>query len=51
MHQWLSNDLSSVNYSPFLVLDLGLNVVYRVRRLDFERDGLSGKGLHKDLHL
>ena len=39
-----------VRGDSFLVLDLGLHVVNRVRGLDFERDGLSSKGLHEDLH-
>ena len=33
-----------------LVLDLGLDVVDRVRGLHIERDGLSGQRLDKDLH-
>ena len=33
-----------------LVLDLGLDVVDRVRGLDVEGDGLAGKGLDEDLH-
>jgi len=33
-----------------LVLDLGLDVVYRVRRLNLEGDGLSGERLDEDLH-
>ena len=33
-----------------LVLDLGLDVVDRVRGLDIERDGLAGQRLDKDLH-
>ena len=32
-----------------LVLDLSLDVVDRVRRLDIEGDGLSGQGLYEDL--
>lgn len=39
----------SVNL-PFLVLDLSLHVVDRVRGLDLERNGLASKGLHEDLH-
>ena len=34
---------------PPLVLDLGLDALDAVRWLDLERDGLAGKGLHKDL--
>lgn len=37
-------------HSPLLVLDLGLNVVDRVRGLDLEGDGLSSESLHEDLH-
>jgi len=33
-----------------LVLDLGLDVVDRVRGLDVEGDGLAGEGLDEDLH-
>ena len=36
--------------NSLLVLDLGLDVLDRVRRLDFESDGLAGKCLHEDLH-
>jgi hypothetical protein len=39
-----------VRRDPFLVLDLGLDVVDRVRGLDFEGDRLSGQGLDEDLH-
>merc|ERR1712045_323927 len=33
-----------------LVLDLGLDVLDRVRGLDLKGDGLSGEGLDEDLH-
>ena len=33
-----------------LVLDLGLDVLNGVRRLNIEGDGLAGKGLDEDLH-
>ena len=33
-----------------LVLDLRLDVVDRVRRLDLKRDCLAGQRLHEDLH-
>jgi len=33
-----------------LILDLGLNVIDRVRRLDFESDRLASKSLDEDLH-
>ena len=48
--------LSSENESllvwgdAFLVLNLGLDVVDSVAWFDLERDGLSGKCLHEDLH-
>merc|ERR1719488_451373 len=39
-----------VGGDALLVLDLGLDVVDRVRRLHLERDGLAGQRLHEDLH-
>merc|ERR1712223_2005600 len=33
-----------------LVLDFGLDILNRVRRLHLQRDGLASQGLHKDLH-
>jgi hypothetical protein len=36
--------------NALLVLDLGLNVVDGVGRLDVEGDGLSGKCFHEDLN-
>jgi hypothetical protein len=36
-----------VGWNPFLVLDLLLDVVDRVRGLNIKRDGLAGEGLHK----
>jgi len=36
--------------NALLVLDLGLDVVNGVRRLDIEGDGLAGQGLDEDLH-
>ena len=35
---------------PFLVLDLGFDVIDSVGRLHLEGDSLSGEGLDKDLH-
>ena len=35
--------------NSFLVLDLGLDVVDGVARLDIKGDGLTSKGLYKDL--
>ena len=39
-----------VRRDALLVLDLRLDVVDRVRRLDLERDGLARQGLDEDLH-
>ena len=39
-----------IGWDSFLVLDLGLDVLDGVRWFDFEGDGLSGEGLHEDLH-
>jgi hypothetical protein len=36
--------------NSLLVLDLGFNVLYGVRWLNFEGDGLAGERLHEDLH-
>ena len=38
-----------IRRDSFLVLDLGLNVVNGIRRLDIKSDGLSSQGLDKDL--
>ena len=39
-----------IRRNGFLVLDLALQVLDRVRRLHVERDVLSGQGSHEDLH-
>ena len=39
-----------IGRNALLVLDLGLDIVDRVRWLDVERNSLSRQGLHKDLH-
>ena len=39
-----------IRWDSFLILDLGLYVVDGIRRLYIKSDGLSGKGLYKDLH-
>jgi len=39
-----------VRRDAFLVLDLRFDIVDRVRRLDLQGDGLSGKGFDEDLH-
>merc|ERR1711998_641727 len=39
-----------IRRNAFLVLNLRLHVVDRVRRLDVERDGLASKRLHENLH-
>ncbi|KAL2281789.1 hypothetical protein FJTKL_11263 [Diaporthe vaccinii] len=44
------NETLLVWWDSLLVLNLGLDVVNRVRRLDLERDSLPRQGLHKDLH-
>merc|ERR1712025_1026499 len=36
--------------NAFLVLDLGLNVLNGVRRLNLKGDGLASQGLDEDLH-
>jgi len=36
--------------NTLLVLNLALDIVNRVGRLDFEGDGLSSQGLDEDLH-
>ena len=35
---------------PFLVLDLGFDVIDGVGGFDLQGDGLSGEGLDEDLH-
>ena len=35
---------------PFLVLDLGLDIIDRIRGLNLEGDGFTSKGLNEDLH-
>merc|ERR1711991_1217744 len=44
------NQTLLVRGNSFLVLDLGLDVLDGVRRLDLEGDRLTGEGLDKDLH-
>jgi len=39
-----------VRRDAFLVLDLGLDVLNRVRSLNVESDSLASEGLHKDQH-
>jgi len=36
--------------NPFLVLNLGFNILYGVWGLNFKGDGLPSESLHKDLH-
>ena len=36
--------------NAFFILDLGLDIFDRVRRLNIEGDGLASKSLDKDLH-
>lgn len=47
----LSFFLSLPRLRTFLVLDLSLDVLNGVGRLNLKGDGLSGKGLHENLHL
>ena len=39
-----------IGRNALLVLDLGLDILDRVRGLNVERDGLAGQGLDEDLH-
>ena len=39
-----------VRRNALLVLDLGLDIFNRVRRLDLERNRLASEGLHENLH-
>jgi hypothetical protein len=36
--------------SPFLVLDLGFDIVDSIRGFDLKGDGLASKGLNENLH-
>merc|ERR1719428_166892 len=36
--------------NAFFVLDLGLDIIDRVRSFDIQGDGLTSQSLHKDLH-
>jgi hypothetical protein len=40
-----------VGRDALLILDLGLNIVDGIARLDLEGDGLAGEGLDEDLHV
>ena len=44
------NQTLLIRGNPFLVLDLGLDVVDGVRGLHFQSDGLARQSFHKDLH-
>jgi len=39
-----------IRRDSLLVLNLGLHIIDRVRRLDLQRDRLAGQSLHEDLH-
>jgi len=39
-----------IRWDPFLVLDLGLDILDGVGGLNLKGDGLAGEGLHEDLH-
>jgi hypothetical protein len=45
------NEALLIRRNPLLVLDLGLDIVNRVRRLHIEGDGLARQGLYENLHL
>ena len=44
------NESLLIRGDTLLVLNLALDIVDRVRRLDLEGDGLSSQGLDEDLH-
>ena len=44
------NQTLLIGRDAFLILNLGLHVIDRIRRLDIKGDGLSGEGFHEDLH-
>jgi hypothetical protein len=44
------NESLLIRGNTLLVLDLALDIVDRVGRLDLEGDGLSSQGLNKNLH-
>jgi hypothetical protein len=44
------NETLLIGRDAFLVLDLGLDIVDRVRRLDFKGDRFPCQSLDKDLH-
>ena len=39
-----------IGRDTFLILDLGLDILNSVGRIDFQGDGLAGESLHEDLH-
>lgn len=47
----MQTSFTSLNNSPLLVLDLVLDVIDGVRRLNLEGDRLASERLHKDLHV
>ena len=50
--QLLSSEDKSllVGWNSLLILDLGLHVIDRIRRLDLQRDRLAREGFNEDLH-
>jgi hypothetical protein len=44
------DEMLLVRWDTLLILNLCLDVVDGVRRLDFESNGLPGQSLHEDLH-
>jgi len=45
------NQTLLIRRDSLLVLNLGLHILNGVRSLNFQGDGLTGEGFHKDLHL
>ena len=51
VHRYKSRGSQTVGAgAPFLVLDLGFDVIDGIGGFHLEGDGLSGEGLDKDLH-
>jgi len=44
------NQALLIRWNSLFILNLALDIVDRVARLDLERDGLSGQSLDEDLH-
>jgi len=50
--QLLSSEDKSllIGWDSFLILNLGLDILNGISRLNIKSDGLSSQSLHKDLH-